>query len=167
METTSIIDSFGGFCHEEILPALKEVAASGRWEGITPSSFNEDKGDDYYAIFLNYAAKDIFTLQLGLWGHMEENNTFAINCKCMFVDENAEKYDRAVIEEEKKVFLTNCFTVFDIMGFGVEVREEGFCAWASLDEEDGEYVVPNVEDPFSMYCVFLGVIVEVVKRMEV
>ena len=84
-----------------------------------------------------------------------------------FVDDNEKKYDRAVIEEEKKVFMTNCSTVFDIMGFGVEVREEGFCAWASLDEEDGEYVVPNVEDPLSMYCVFLGVIVEVVKRMEV
>ena len=161
------IDSFEGFCQKEILPALKEVAASGRWEGITPSCFHKEKDDDYYAIFLNYAAQDIFTLQLGLWGQMEENKTFAINCKCMFVDDNEKKYDRAVIEEEKKVFMANCSTVFDIMGFGVEVREEGFCAWASLDEEDGEYVVPNVEDPFSMYCVFLGVIVEVVKRMEV
>ena len=46
------------------------------------------------------------------------------------------------------------------MGFGIEQKEEGFCVWASLDEEDGEYLVPNVDNPYTLYSVFLDVITE-------
>lgn len=159
----TIIDGFEGFCQEEIIPALKEEAANGRWEGITPSSFHEDKGEDYYVIALNYAVRDLFTVQLGLWGQQEEDNTFVVNCKCVFVDDGQSDKN---IEEEKDVFLTNCSMLFNYIGFGVEDRKEGICVWASLGEENGEYEVPNVDNPYALYCMFLSLIVDVIKRMD-
>lgn len=153
----NIIDSFEGFCQEMIIPALKEDAANGRWEGVSPSNFHEDKGDNYYVVFLNHVVKDMFTVQLGLWGMMEDNDSFVVNCKCLFVDDGPVDIQ---IEEEKKDFMKNSSLVFSHMGFGIEQTEEGFCVWASLDEEDGEYVVPNVDNPYALYGVFLDVITE-------
>ena len=153
----NIIDSFEGFCQEMIIPALKEDAANGRWEGVSPSRFHEDKGGDYYVVFLNHVVNDKFTVQLGLWGMMEDNNSFVVNCKCLFVDDGS---DDIQIEEEKKDFMKNCSLAFSHMGFGIEQKEEGFCVWASLDEEDGEYLVPNVDNPYTLYSVFLDVITE-------
>jgi len=151
----NIIDSFEGFCQEMIIPALKEDAANGRWEGVSPSNFHEDKGDNYYVVFLNHVVNDKFTVQLGLWGMMEDNNSFVVNCKCLFANEGPVDIQ---IEEEKKDFMKNCSLAFSHMGFGVEQTEEGFCVWASLDEEDGEYVVTNVDNPYSLYSTFIDVI---------
>lgn len=154
-----IIDSFEGYCQEVIIPALKEDAANGRWKGIAPFSFMTEKGNDYYVIFIDYIIENLLVLRLSLCGVMEKNNTFAINCKCQFV--NSEHDEKQRIDDVK----TNCYREFVNMGFGVSEGICGFCVWASLSEEEGQYVVDGIEDPYDLYSTFIDIIETATKTL--
>ena len=40
------------------------------------------------------------------------------------------------------------------------------CAWASLDEEDGQYIVEDVKNPYELYAFFLDNLVELMLVSE-
>ena len=156
---TMIIDSFEGYCQEVIIPALKEDAANGRWKSIAPSSFLTEKGQNYYVIFVDYVVENILVLRLSLCGVLEKNDTFVINCKCQFTN--------SVPDEEQRIeaIISKCYHEFVNMGFGVSELNYGLCVWASLSEEEGQYVVDGIEDPYDLYSTFIDIIETATKTL--
>lgn len=157
--SVTVIDSFGVYCQEVIIPALKEDAANGRWKSIAPSSFLTEKGQNYYVIFVDYVVENILVLRLSLCGVLEKNDTFVINCKCQFTN--------SVPDEEQRIeaIISNCYQEFVKMGFGASVGSNGLCVWASLSEEEGQYVVDGIEDPYDLYSTFIDIIETATKTL--
>ena len=149
---TVIIDSFEGYCQEVIIPALKEDAANGRWKRIAPSSFLTEKGHNYYVIFVDYVVENMLVLRLSLCGVLEKDDTFVINCKCQFVNNAKDE------EQRIETIKPQCYHKFVNMGFGVSELNYGLCVWASLSEEEGQYLVEDVEDPYDLYSTFIDII---------
>ena len=147
-----IIDSFEVYCQEVIIPALKEDAANGRWKSIAPSSFLTEKGQNYYVIFVDYVVENMLVLRLSLCGVLEKDNTFVINCKCQFVNNAKDE------EQRIETIKPQCYHKFVNMGFGVSELNYGLCVWASLSEEEGQYLVEDVEDPYDLYSTFIDII---------
>ena len=156
---TMIIDSFEGYCQEVIIPALKEDAANGRWKSIAPSSFLTEKGQNYYVIFVDYVVENMLVLRLSLCGVLEKDNTFVINCKCQFVNNAKDE------EQRIEAIISNCYQEFVNMGFGASVGSNGLCVWASLSEEEGQYVVDGIEDPYDLYSTFIDIIETATKTL--
>jgi hypothetical protein len=157
--SVTVIDSFGIYCQEVIIPALKEDAANGRWKRIAPSSFLTEKGQNYYVIFVDYVVENMLVLRLSLCGVLEKNDTFVINCKCQFTN--------SVPDEEQRIeaIISNCYQEFVNMGFGASVGSNGLCVWASLSEEEGQYVVDGIEDPYDLYSTFIDIIETATKTL--
>jgi hypothetical protein len=51
------------------------------------------------------------------------------------------------------------------MGFGVSELNYGLCVWASLSEEEGQYLVEDVEDPYDLYSTFIDIIETATKTL--
>lgn len=155
----TIIDNFETYCQEVIIPALKEDAATGRWKGIAPSAFLTEKGQIYYVIFVDHVVENMLVLRLSLCGVLEKDNTFVINCKCQFVNNAKDE------EQRIEAIKTRCYHKFVNMGFGVSEVSYGLCVWASLSEEEGQYPVEDVEDPYDLYSTFIDIIETATKTL--
>lgn len=149
----TVIDEFEKYCQEEVIPALKENAEEGWWKGISESSFKTEKGDDYYTIYVDYPLAELFEVRLSLWGVLVEGKTLITNCKATFSSDK-------VGEDHIKVMIDGFCKFISEWGFGVSSHGSTICAWASLDDEDGQYKVEDVKTPFELYAFFLDNLVE-------
>ena len=154
----TIIENFEKYCQSEVIPALKEDAEEGWWEGITGSSFKTERGEDYYTIYTDYSLANLFVIRLSLWGVLEDDKRFLINCKATVVC-------KQVGDDYIAVFIEGCRKLLSKWGFGVSSQGSSLCAWASLDEDDGEYNVEDVNTPYELYSFFIDIIVEMMSQI--
>ena len=153
-----IIEEFEKYCQKEVLPALREDAEEGWWKGISETSFKTERGDDYYTVYVDYPLAELFNVTLSLWGVLEKEKTLVINCKATFSSEK-------VGNDHIKVLIDGFCKFISEWGFGVSSHGASMCVWASLDEEEGQYNVEYVKNPYELYAFFLDNMVELMGQI--